>query len=81
MIDDTIHTRYVIEDIPYSLVPLCSLGALAGVPTPCMSAVCTIGKAILGDELDEGRTLRNLGLENMSVDQFLEYISTGTCHC
>lgn len=81
MIDDTIHTRYVIEDIPYSLVPLCALGELTGVPTPCMSAVCTIGKAILGDELDEGRTLKNLGLENTSVDQFLEYINNGACNC
>ncbi len=75
MIDDTIHSRYVIEDIPYSLVPLCALGELTGVPTPCMSAICTIGRAILGDELDEGRTLRNLGLEGMTVEQFLKYVN------
>ncbi len=75
MINDTIHTRYVIEDIPYSLVPLCALGELTGVPTPCMSAICTIGKAILGDELDEGRTLKNLGLQDMTVEQFLKYVN------
>lgn len=75
MINDTIHTRYVIEDIPYSLVPLCALGKLTGVPTPCMSAICTIGYAILGDELDEGRTLRNLGLEGMTVEEFLQYVN------
>lgn len=75
MVDDTIHTRYVIEDIPYSLVALCALGELTGVPTPCMSAICTIGKAILGDELDEGRTLRNLGLEGMTIEQFLKYVN------
>ncbi len=75
MISDTIHTRYVIEDIPYSLVPLCSLGKLAGVPTPCMESVCIIGKAILGNELDEGRTLKNLGLDGMNKEEFLKYIN------
>ncbi len=75
MMKDTIYTRYVIEDIPYSLVPLCALGELTGVPTPCMSAVCTIGRAILGDELDEGRTLRNLGIEGMTVEQILKYVN------
>lgn len=75
MVSDTIHTRYVIEDIPYSLVPLCALGELTGVPTPCMSAICTIGKAILKDELDEGRTLKNMGLEGMSVEELRTYIN------
>jgi hypothetical protein len=40
-----------------------------------MSAVCTIGRAILGDELDEGRTLRNLGIEGMTVEQILKYVN------
>ena len=75
MITSTIHNRYCIEDIPYSLVPLCALGDLAGVQTPCMDAVVTIGRAILEDELDEGRTLKNLGIENMSKDEFLAYIN------
>ena len=75
MVNDTIHTRYVIEDIPYSLVPLCALGELVNVPTPCMNAICTIGRAILGDELDEGRTLRTLGLEGMTIERFLEYVN------
>lgn len=75
MITSTIHNRYCIEDIPYSLVPLCALGKLAGVPTPCMDAVVTIGRAILEDELDEGRTLENLGINNMTKEEFLNYIN------
>lgn len=74
MITSTIHNRYCIEDIPYSLVPLCALGEIAGVPTPCMSAMVTIGRSILGDELDEGRTLKNLGLEGVSKEEFLKYV-------
>ena len=74
MITSTIHNRYCIEDIPYSLVPLCALGDLVGVPTPCMDAVVTIGRAILEDELDDGRTLKNLGIEGMSKEDFLKYI-------
>lgn len=75
MISDTIHNRYVIEDIPFSLVPLCALGDLVGVDTPCMDAVCTIGKAILGDELVEGRTLNNLGLIETNKEELLLYIN------
>lgn len=71
----TLKTRYVLEDIPYSLVPLHALGQVAGVPTPCMDAIITIGRAIMGNEMDEGRTARALGLAGMTKDQLLSYIN------
>ena len=39
-----------------------------------MDAVVTIGRAILEDELDEGRTLKNLGIDGMTKEEFLKYI-------
>ena len=70
----TLRTRYVMEDIPYSLVALAALGEVCNVPTPCMNAVITIGRAIFGDELDIGRTAENLGIKGMSKDELLAYI-------
>ena len=35
----------------------------------------TIGRAILEDELDEGRTLENLGINNMTKEEFLDFIN------
>lgn len=71
----TLKTRYVLEDIPYSLVPLHALGQVAGIPTPCMDAIITIGRAIMGNQMDEGRTARMLGIEGMTKDQLVAYIN------
>lgn len=60
----TMRTRYLMEDIPYSLVALQTMGQVAGVPTPCISAVITVARAII-PEMDEGRTRKNLGLEGV----------------
>lgn len=68
----TLRTRYLFEDIPYSLEAICAMADIAGVDVPCCRAVITIARAILGDELDEGRTAKNLGIEGMSKDEFLK---------
>ena len=60
----TMRTRYLMEDIPYSLVALQTMGQVAGGPTPCISAVITVARAII-PEMDEGRTRKNLGLEGV----------------
>lgn len=71
----SIHSRYVLEDVPYSLVPISAMGKIAGVRTPCIDAICLLYKAILGNDLDEGRTLESLGLEGMSREDFLNYVN------
>lgn len=70
----TLRTRYVLEDIPYSLVALRALAQIAGVATPCMDAIITIGRAMLGDALAEGRTGEMLGIVGMTKDELLHYI-------
>lgn len=74
MCANTLNTRYVTEDIPYSLVALQSLAKVVGVPTPCMDAIVTIGRAIFEDKMDEGRTVQALGLEGMDKDALLKFI-------
>jgi opine dehydrogenase len=74
----TLQVRHLLEDIPTGLVPLASLGALAGVPTPACRAVIDIGCGLLDrDFWAEGRNAQNLGLSGMSVEEIREFVRTG----
>lgn len=62
--------RYVFEDIPMSLVPMSSLGAMLGVPTPMIDMIIDLGSLMHGvDYRAEGRTVERLGLAGLSVKE------------
>ena len=67
----TMRTRYLLEDIPYSLVALQAMGLIAGVPTPLIDGIIAIAYAMI-PEMDEGRTVKNLGLEGVSKEDFIK---------
>ncbi|MBQ3257273.1 MAG: NAD/NADP octopine/nopaline dehydrogenase family protein [Oscillospiraceae bacterium] len=74
-----LNTRYVMEDIPYSLVALQAIAQVVGVATPCMDAIINIGRSIYNgangfQQMDEGRTVEALGLEGMDTDALLKYV-------
>jgi opine dehydrogenase len=70
--------RQIVEDVPTGLVPLVSLGALAGVPTPACRAVADTCCVLLDrDFWAEGRNARNLGLSGMRVGEIQAYVTTG----
>lgn len=71
---DSLRSRYILEDIPYSLVAISALGKIMGVGAPCIDAIIAISRAILGTDLDEGRTAKNLGIDNMTKEEFLKII-------
>ena len=73
----SLNERYTMEDLPYSLVAIHALGEIAGVKTPYIDAIITLGRGTIGEKLEEGRTLKNLGLEGMTKDEFLNYIRLG----
>jgi opine dehydrogenase len=74
----SLRVRQILEDVPTGLVPLASLGALAGVPTPACRAVTDMCCVLLDrDFWAEGRNARNLGLSGMSVEGIREFVSTG----
>jgi len=71
-------TVFITEDIAYGLVTWADLGDLAGVETPLMDAFVRIASSIHGvDYFKEGRTLKNLGLGNLTAKQLLTYVNTG----
>lgn len=62
--------RYIWEDVPMSLVPIASIGALLGVPTPTIAMVIQLGSLLHGrDFAAEGRTAERLGLSGLSLKE------------
>jgi len=74
----TLHTRYLLEDIPTGLVPMANLGKMAGVDVSRMETVIKLGEFMTGQDLTtSGRRLENLGLAGMTIREIREYIETG----
>jgi opine dehydrogenase len=74
----TLVHRYLMEDVPMSLVPMSSLGDLLGVPTPSIDALIHhAGLLNDRDYWEEGRTVEKLGLSGMTVEQIRSLVLTG----
>lgn len=66
----TLRHRFLLEDIPFGLVPLESLAAAVRVETPVLSALVTLGQQLLGQDFRAaGHSLARLGLEEQTADQ------------
>jgi opine dehydrogenase len=74
----TINTRYLDEDVPFSLVPIASLGQMFNVPTPMIDAIIRLASAM--NERDywaEGRTVERLGLAGRSLREIRYLVVEG----
>ncbi|BCJ46006.1 octopine dehydrogenase [Actinoplanes ianthinogenes] len=69
----TIDSRYLTEDVGYSLVFFTDLARRLGVPTPTMDAIIDLTSVVLARDLraDGARTMSSLGLDQLSTDQLL----------
>jgi len=73
-----IANRYILEDVPMSLVPISSFGEYFGIPTPTINATIHLVSVMLGEDLfANGRTVESLGLYGMKVDEIINYIEVG----
>lgn len=71
----TLHGRLLLEDIPTGILPLIELGRMAGIKTPLMESVLHISQALLKTDFRKsGRTLINLGIDKLSMAQFIEML-------
>lgn len=76
---NTMRTRYLLEDIPMGLVPMSALAKAAGVDVPMINLVIQLGERLIGSNLTEnGRTLESLGIAGRSVADILQLVNTGT---
>lgn len=74
----TLMHRYILEDVPMTLVPMISLGQQLGVPTPVMTAVAELACALTGEDFwATGRTVESLGLAGLTVRQIRRLVMEG----
>ncbi len=70
--------RYLVEDTPCSLVAMAEIAKVEGVPTPTMDAVINIANALKDENYwDTGRTLKKMGIDNMSAGEIDRYLNKG----
>ena len=70
--------RYVIEDVPMGLVPLSQLARVAGIPTPNTDTMINLACLVRQENYwEEGRTLRKMDLEGLSIPQIIRFVETG----
>jgi opine dehydrogenase len=68
----TLNSRLLFEDVPTGILPLMELGKMVGVETPLMNSIFNITESLIGkDFVKNGRTLKNLELENLTTQEFL----------
>lgn len=71
----SIDCRQISEDIPTGIIPLAELGKVANVPTPIFDSLISICSVLHNkDYTEEGRTLKRLGLEGLSVSEIIKKI-------
>jgi opine dehydrogenase len=69
---------YLEEGLLTGLVPMSHLGKLAGVMTPIIDNTIQMATNLTGrNYMEEGRTLKKLGLESMDIDQVRDYVRLG----
>lgn len=74
----SIDTRYITEDIPMGLVPFISLGKKLGVKVERMEVISKLCEFMLHRDLTSyGRSLENLGLDHMTIDEIMSLIMEG----
>ena len=70
--------RFIYEGVPYSLVPLASLGAHFGVDTWATDALIRLACILHGTNYYErGRTVEDMGLKGLRVNEIRQYIQLG----
>jgi len=66
----TAQSRYVLEDVPFGLVPTVKLGKMAGVPTPLHEAGITLFSGLYGrDFYQDNDLLPAMAIEEMTLDE------------
>lgn len=70
------NNRYITEDAPYLLVPCVELAKLMNIETPIATSVLHLTSAFNDDDyFTSGRTLKKMGLGNMTAPEIIAKIS------
>jgi opine dehydrogenase len=70
--------RYIYEDVPFSLVPIASMGAQFGVDTWAMDAMIRLACVVHGTNYyARGRRAEHMGLKGLRVCEVVRYVERG----
>lgn len=76
---DSIHNRYLTEDVPNGLCLLESLAEAKGIPTPAATSLITIANLLIGTDFRKSaRTIASLGLNDCPI---ADYVLWGGVKC
>jgi opine dehydrogenase len=74
----TLNHRYLLEDVPMSLVPIVGLGRRHGVSVKAMDGIIRLVCFLQGtDYRRRGRRLRRLGITRLSASELTRYVNEG----
>ncbi len=78
MAPSSLHHRYLLEDVPTSLVPMSSIGDQFGVETPVMKGLIEIASRLLDTDFwAEGRKVEDMGVAGLNVKQIRRLVTEG----
>ena len=70
--------KYIAEDVPVGLMPMCALGEAAGVATPAIDAVIRLAQTLAGNDFAaDARTLERMGLAGMDAGRIRRTLAEG----
>lgn len=73
-----IKNRYYAEDIPFGIASWAKLAHCYQVETPVMDSMVHLGSVILQEDCwESGRSLKELGIENMDLATLKKYLTEG----
>jgi len=72
---NTLQSRLLLEDIPTGILPMTELAKISNLKVPLMESILKLSQTMLNiDFTINGRTLKNLGIENLNLDQLQELL-------
>jgi opine dehydrogenase len=75
---NTMHHRYIFEDVPMSLVPIASFGERYGVSVRGIESIVRLACIVhRTDYWKRGRTLERLGINHLSVSELTHFVNEG----
>ena len=78
MSPDSLHHRYVSEEIPFSLVPTAQIARIAGIETPGIDCIIQLGAMANGINYRQtGRNLESMGIRARDIQELIRYVTTG----
>lgn len=68
--------RYIIEDVPYGLVPIAAFGKLLNIKTPNIDAIINLACMANGENYwESGRNLASMDIDNMNLNELAQYLT------